>query len=81
MPLLFVSHNSGLSNAEKQLMSVRSVVKPDVPLLASETLTKRATDDFTRWFVWWIVRLVGRLDKWYCEGTIESSLRVLLTVL
>ena len=49
--LLFVSHSSGPSHAEKQPVSVRSVVKPDVLLLAAETLMKRSIDDFTRWFI------------------------------
>ena len=50
-PLLFVSHNSGSSNSEKRLVSVLSVVKPDVLLLAPETVMKRTIDDFTRWFI------------------------------
>lgn len=55
-PLLFVSHTSGHSNAEKQLVSARSVVKPDVPQLAAETLMKRAIDDFTACQTCWAVR-------------------------
>jgi len=54
--LLFVSHNSCPSNADKQLMSARSVVKPVVPLLAAEILMKRPIDDFTACQACWAVR-------------------------